>query len=156
GAWGRLDVLVNSAGISAAGTVADTTLDEWRRVLAVKLDGGFLGTRAALRAMRATRRGRIVNVASVSRLRASPGACVYCASKSAVLHFTRSAALECANQGDHVRVNCVAPGAVKTPMWSKMPFWADVAAGEAWNAPPDAVPLKRFAEPDEVARAILF
>jgi NAD(P)-dependent dehydrogenase (short-subunit alcohol dehydrogenase family) len=154
--WGRLDVLVNCAGISVAAPVADTTLDEWRRVLAVNLDGVFLGTRAALRAMRATRRGSIVNVASVSGLKASPGASAYCASKAAVLHFTRTAALECANQGDNVRVNCVAPGAVKTPMWSKMPFWADVAAGPAWNAPPDAAPLKRFAEPEEVARAILF
>lgn len=154
--WGRLDILVNSAGISFAKPVTEMTLEEWRLVLAVNLDAVFLGTRAAIGAMRRTGRGSIINISSASGIKASAGASAYCASKAAVIHFSSTVALECANNGENIRVNTVVPAGVKTPMWSKMPFWSEIEASEVWNAPADAAPLKRFAEPEEIARAILY
>lgn len=154
--WGGLHVLVNSAGIAQVRPVPDTSLAEWRGVLAVNLDGVFLGTRFGIQAMRRAEGGSIVNVASASGLKAAAGAGAYCASKAAVLMLTRVAALECIQTGDRIRVNAVAPGGVKTAMWGKVPIGAEIMASEAWNAPVDAPPGKRFATPDEVARAILF
>jgi 3(or 17)beta-hydroxysteroid dehydrogenase len=154
--WGPLDVLVQSAGISFAKPITEMTVEEWRHVMAVNLDGIFLGTRAGIVAMQAHRRGSIINVASASGIKAAPGASAYCASKAAVIHFSKTAALECAQRGDRIRINTVSPGGVKTAMWNKMPSWPEVAASEAWNAPSDAVPLKRFADPNEIAQTILF
>jgi 3(or 17)beta-hydroxysteroid dehydrogenase len=155
-AWGLLDVLVNCAGIAFVRPVADMTLVEWRRVLAVNLDGVFLGTQAGIRAMRTRKRGSIVNVASASGLKAAPGGSAYCASKAAVIHFSRTAALECRDNDKSIRINCVAPGGVKTPMWDKVSGMSEITKSEAWNAPPDTAPGKRFAEADEIARCILF
>ncbi|HXG67283.1 MAG TPA: glucose 1-dehydrogenase [Blastocatellia bacterium] len=154
--WGRLDILVNSAGISFAKPITEMALEEWRRVMAVNLDAIFLGTRAAIRAMQRAGRGSIINISSASGIKASAGASAYCASKAAVIHFSSTAALECVNSGLNIRVNTVVPAGVKTPMWSKMPFWPEIEASEVWNAPPDAAPLKRFAEPEEIAGAILY
>jgi 3(or 17)beta-hydroxysteroid dehydrogenase len=154
--FARLDILVNSAGISFAAPIVEMSLDEWRRVMAVNLDGVFLGTRAAIRAMQREKRGSISNVASASGLKVSPTASAYCASKAAVIHFSKTAALECAHAGENIRINAVVPAGVKTPMWSKMAFWSEMEASELWNAPADAVPLKRFAEPEEIAQVILF
>ncbi len=154
--WGPLDILVNSAGIAAACPVAEMSLAEWRRVLAINLDGIFLGTRAGIRSMRTHNKGSIVNVASASGIKASPGASAYCASKAAVLMFSRAAALECLHNQDNIRINCVAPGAVKTPMWMKMPNWAETEKSEMWQASREVVPSKRFATPEEIARAILY
>jgi NAD(P)-dependent dehydrogenase (short-subunit alcohol dehydrogenase family) len=154
--WGGLHVLVNSAGIAVVAPVAEMTPEQWRRVLAVNLDGIFLGTRAAIPAMRRSGRGSIVNIASASGLKAAPGAGAYCASKAGVLMFTKVAALECGQHGDHIRVNAIAPGGVKTPIWGKVPGMEAMMASEAWNAPPDVVPGKRFALPEEIAQAVLF
>src|SRR5262249_20907833 len=101
----RLDVLVNNAGISFAKPVADITLAEWRRVLAVNLDGVFLGTKFAINAMKPRKAGSIVNVASVSGINAFPGASAYGASKAAIRLFSRVAAIECANAQTGIRVN---------------------------------------------------
>jgi NAD(P)-dependent dehydrogenase (short-subunit alcohol dehydrogenase family) len=154
--WGRLNVLVNCAGIALVGPVADTSLADWRRVLAVNLDGVFLGTRAGVRAMRRSGGGSIVNVSSVSGIKATPASSAYCASKAAVIMFTKSVALECIQDGGRIRVNAVAPAGVKTPMWGKTPGASAVVGSDVWNAPADAPIGKRFADPDEVARVILF
>jgi NAD(P)-dependent dehydrogenase (short-subunit alcohol dehydrogenase family) len=159
GASGRVDVVVNAAGVSYSMPVAEMPLEQWRRVLAVNLDGVFLGTRAALRAMRPRGTGSVVNVASAAGVKAIPGAAAYCASKAAVVMLSRAAALECAGGG--VRVNCVLPGGVKTPLWRQMAFWSELVTkhgGEeaAFAAMAQAVPLRRYAEPDEIARAILY
>ncbi len=154
--WGRLDILVNSAGIADEAPLTRLTTAQWRRVLSVNLEGTFLGIASAMRAMKATGRGSIVNVSSLSGVKASAGAAAYCASKAGVIQLTRVAALECANDGHNIRVNCVTPGGVKTPMWEKTPLWPGISTCEEWTAPADAPPLKRFAEPIEVARAILF
>ena len=158
-AAGRLDVLVNAAGVSYAQPIADMPLAEWRRVLAVNLDGVFLGTQAALRAMRPRKQGSVVNIASAAGIKAIPGAAAYCTSKAGVVMLSRAAALEAAADG--VRVNCVLPGGVKTPLWRQMAFWPEFVAQHgnedaAFAALGQNVPLKRYAEPDEVARAILY
>ena len=154
--WGRVDVLVNCAGIASAKPVAELTLDEWRRVHAVNLDGVFLGTRGAIRAMRRTGGGSIINVASASGLKASPGASAYCSSKAAVIHFSKTAALECGQAGDNIRINVVAPAGVRTPMWQAMPFWEDLARegdGAAWQK---LDPKGQFHTPEEIAATILY
>lgn len=156
--WDRLDVLVANAGISDASPIADTSLDAWHRVMAVNLDGIFLGIRHAAGAMTAEAGGSIVVVGSASGIRPTPGAAAYATSKSAVAMLVRVAALELAGQG--VRVNAVSPSAVRTPMWERMPFFRQLVDehGEegAWAAIAQGTPLGRVAEPDEVARAITF
>lgn len=154
--WGPLHVLVNSAGIALVCGVADMTLDQWRRVLSINLDGVFLGTRAGIRAMRGSGGGSIVNVSSASGLKAAAASSAYCASKAAVIHFSKSAALECANDGSGIRINVVAPGGVKTPLWSKTEGAAAIVESEIWQASAAAPLGKRFAEPVEIASCIAF
>jgi 3(or 17)beta-hydroxysteroid dehydrogenase len=152
--WSRLDVLVNCAGMSAASPLAETSLAEWRRLHAVNLDGVFLGTRAGLRAM-GGRGGSIVNVASLSGLEVFPGAAAYSSSKAAVIHFSRCVAAECAAAQNGVRVNALAPGGVRTPMWAGVPVWAELAATDeaaAWRA---VDPDSSFYAAGEVAMEVL-
>lgn len=158
--WGGLDTVVLSAGIIQSSPIAETNLADWQRVMAVNLDGVFLGVKHCLPLLRASGGGSIVIVSSASGVKATPGASAYCASKAALRLFARCAALECAQAAEGVRVNCVLPGGVETPLWKEAPFWANLVAehGEAgaWQALAASTPLKRFAHPDEVARAILY
>jgi NAD(P)-dependent dehydrogenase (short-subunit alcohol dehydrogenase family) len=110
-------VLVNNAGLSFTKSVAEMTLEEWRRVLSVNLDGVFLGTKYAIRAMKIGNGGSIINVASVSGVNAYPAVGAYGASKAAVRLFSRIAAIECADAKTGIRVNVVTPSGVKTPIW---------------------------------------
>jgi 3(or 17)beta-hydroxysteroid dehydrogenase len=158
---GRLDVLVASAGISRATPLHETTLDEWHAVLRVNLDGVFLGLKHALPAMRRRSSGSIVIVSSASGIKATPGAAAYAASKAAARHLARTAAAECLAAKDGIRVNCVAPGAVRTPMWESMPFFRAQAAKlggveAAWQAMAAQSPLGRIATVEEIADAILY
>jgi NAD(P)-dependent dehydrogenase (short-subunit alcohol dehydrogenase family) len=157
----RLDVVVNSAGVSFARPVADMSLAEWRRVLAVNLDGVFLGTRYGIRAMRAGGGGSIVNVASVSGIKPFAGASAYGAGKAAVRLLSRIAAIECADASSGVRVNVVSPGGVKTPMWESMDFFRDLMAEHggtegAFAAVAGPVGSHQFFAAEEVARTILY
>jgi len=157
--WGGLDILVANAGISFAKPVAEMTLEEWRRVHAVNLDGAFLGTRHAIMAMRAAGRGgSIVIVSSASGLKASAGASAYVSSKAALRMFAKTAALECATDG--IRVNSVHPAGVKTPMWESMDFFQELKAahGEAgaWDELARSTPMGRFASAEEVAAGVLY
>jgi NAD(P)-dependent dehydrogenase (short-subunit alcohol dehydrogenase family) len=158
---GRLDILVNNAGVASVKSVSDSTLGEWRRVLAVNLDGVFLGTKHAIAAMRRGHGGSIINVASVSGITPSPGAGAYCASKAAVRLFSKVAAIECADARTGIRVNVVTPGGVKTPMWAAQSFFQDLVAQhggveEAFAAMAGAVPSHEFSSPQEIARTILY
>lgn len=159
-AHGRLDILVNSAGISAAAATSEMEFASWRQVFAVNLDGVFLGTKHALGVMRG-HGGSIVNVSSASGLKAAPGAAAYSASKAAVCMFGKAVAKECVDTGIPVRVNTVCPAGVRTPMWTSMPFFKDLvdklgSEDAAYRSLAGPAPGSRFSEPEEIARAILF
>jgi NAD(P)-dependent dehydrogenase (short-subunit alcohol dehydrogenase family) len=161
-AQGRLDILVNSAGITFVKPVEETTLQEWRRVLSVNLDGVFLGLRSAIRAMRASGTGgSIVNVSSASGVKPAPGATAYSTAKAGVIMLSQTAALECAARGDGIRVNAICPGGVDTPLWDTTQFFQDLIRQHggreaAVRAVGQSVPLKRLAHPSEIAAAILY
>lgn len=159
--WGQLDILVASAGISFAKPVTETRLEDWRRVMAVNLDGVFLGAKHAAKAMRAGRGGSIVIVSSASGVKAAAGAAAYCASKAAVQMLARTLALELSKEPPYVRVNTVLPGAVETPLWRQMDFFQELirkhGSEEAvWQEWRKTSPLGRVALPSDVAELILF
>ena len=163
--WGLADLTglthaVVNAGIGVGGPILDATLEDWRRVMSVNLDGAFLTLQASMRAMR-DRGGSIVLTASAAGLKAEPGIAAYGASKAAVIHLARIAAKEGAPM--QIRVNAVAPGGVETPIWHGMPFFHQLVASTgseegAFKAMASAAstPAGRFARPDEVAGQIAF
>jgi NAD(P)-dependent dehydrogenase (short-subunit alcohol dehydrogenase family) len=156
--FGAIDILINNAGVTATGAIEAMTLDAWRGVMAVNVDGAFLGIKHAMPLMR-ERGGAIVNVSSASSIAAAPGAAAYCASKSALAMLTKVAALEGAKHG--IRVNSVHPGAVRTPLWRSNAWWDESvrdAGGEdaAFALLARGTPLGRVATPDDVARAVLY
>ena len=159
---GRVDAVAACAGISAAWPLDATRLEDWRRVMAVNLDGAFLAVKYGARAMREGG-GSIVVVGSASGVKAVANATAYCASKAAVRMLVKSAALELKAAG--IRVNCVSPAGVVTPMWRKMPFWdalVEEHGGEegAWNAlggtDASKPSIQRMAFPEEIAEAVVF
>ena len=157
----RLDVLVNNAGISFAKPIDEMTLDEWRRVISVNLDGVFLGTKHAISAMKKSGGGSIINVTSVSGIKPSPTASAYCASKAAIRMFSKTAAIECADAKTGIRVNLVTPGGVKTPMWEKMDFFQGMIAQtggteKAFAAMEGEAASQKFFTAEEVASTILY
>jgi NAD(P)-dependent dehydrogenase (short-subunit alcohol dehydrogenase family) len=148
--FGRVDVLVNNAGISLIRAAEETTGDEYRRVMEVNLVAPFLLARAFGRMMLEARRGSIINVASIAGLVAVADRAAYNASKHGLVGLTRTLAAEWGGRG--VRVNAVCPGWVKTEMDE-----ADQAGGSYTDADiTQRVPMGRFARPDDVARAIAF
>jgi NAD(P)-dependent dehydrogenase (short-subunit alcohol dehydrogenase family) len=154
-------VLVNNAGVAFGKPVADTSLDEWRRVLAVNLDGVFLGMKHGIRAMRAGGGGGIVNVASVSGIKPFAGAAAYGAGKAAVRLLSKVAAIECADARNGVRVNVVTPGGVTTPMGETMDFFRDLVAQygavlQAFAVVAGPAPSQQFFAAEEVARTVLY
>jgi meso-butanediol dehydrogenase / (S,S)-butanediol dehydrogenase / diacetyl reductase len=153
---GRLDVVVNNAGIGGVGSIADVDLDTWRRTLDVNLDGPFLVMRAALPLLRAAH-GSVVNVSSVAGLRASPESAAYCVAKAGLIMLTQQAALDF---GPEVRVNAVCPGWVRTPMADGEMDELGAALGVdregAYAAAVAHVPLRRPAAPEEVAATVAF
>jgi NAD(P)-dependent dehydrogenase (short-subunit alcohol dehydrogenase family) len=120
-----LSVLVHAAGIVAASPIRQTSLAEWRRVIATNLDGAFLATRHGIEAMH-RHGGAIVLVGSASGIRPAPGAAAYSTSKAGLAMLARTTARECRDAGIPVRINVVSPGGVKTPLWRTMPFFQDL------------------------------
>lgn len=148
--FGRVDLLVNNAGISFIRPAEDTGAEEWRRVLEVNLTGPFLMCRAFSKMMLAQGSGAIVNVASVAGLSGIGDRSAYNASKHGLIGLTRTLASEWGGRG--VRTNAVCPGWVKTEMDE-----ADQAGGYYSDADiENRVPMGRFARPDEIAEAIAF
>jgi NAD(P)-dependent dehydrogenase (short-subunit alcohol dehydrogenase family) len=154
---GRLDVLVNAAGLvalDAPGEIEDLT---WRRLFAVNVDAPMAICRAALPLLIAAR-GNVVNVASVAAFNASPRTAGYAASKSALVSYTRS--LAHAHGADGVRANCVAPGWVRTPMSEMEMRLSAKASGatpeEEFAAVASRIALRRIASPEEIAKCCLF
>ncbi|MBM7277353.1 SDR family oxidoreductase [Gordonia rubripertincta] len=143
-----IDILVNNAGVLFAGSATETTDEMWRQQFAVNVDGTFFCTRAALRAMlNAGNGGKIVNVASISGLRANPGFAAYCASKAAMVNFTRQAGIDYAADG--INVNGVAPGFVETDMTS-------LYSPEIRAALEGQTPNGRWATSEQIADSVLF
>lgn len=142
GEFGRLNVLVNNAGIVNGSTIENFDLDRWQQILDVNLTGTFLGIQAAVEPMKAAGGGSIMNISSVEGLRGSPWAHGYVATKWGVRGLAKSAALELAPH--KIRVNSIHPGMIRTPMTE--------------NVPEDMVktPLGRVAEPEEVATFVVF
>ena len=115
--FGGLHILLNAAGVASHGeTIAETTIEEWRRIQAVNLDGTFLGVKTAMAAMAEGEGGSIVNISSVLGLIGLPKTAAYAASKGGVRLLTKAAAVECARFGMPVRVNSIHPGFIDTPM----------------------------------------
>jgi len=161
--FGRLDVLVNNAGVLGATdrvNPENTRLADWRRVFAVNVEGTFLGCRSAIPAMRRAGSGSIINISSVAGLSATPYATAYGASKAAVRQLTKSVAQYCAQQGLSIRCNSVHPGNVRTPLLEK--YVADVsrargvAAEDVLASMRAAIPMGDFSHPEDVAAAVSF
>jgi NAD(P)-dependent dehydrogenase (short-subunit alcohol dehydrogenase family) len=153
---GRLDVLVNNAGITGfeEGLVPHdpehAELEDWRTVHTTNLDGTFLGCKHAIRAMRRTGAGSIINISSRSGMVGIPAAAAYASSKAAVRNHTKTVALYCAEQGLSIRCNSIHPAAILTPMWE--PMLGDGPDREARMAAFVVdTPLRRFGKPEEVA-----
>jgi len=145
--WDALDVVVNNAGITRDGLIMRMKDDQWDSVIAINLRGTFLFTRAAAKVMMKRRRGRIINIASVSGLMGNPGQANYSASKAGVIGLTRTVARELA--GRNVTVNAVAPGFIATEMTAKL-------GDEILTEVRKQIPLGRLGEPQDVADAVLF
>jgi len=149
-AHGRVDVLVNNAGIFKLGGVANTSLDDYLKVIQVNQVGVFLGMRAVAKPMMEQGSGAIVNISSIAGMQNSAGAVAYGASKWAVRGMTKSAAAELGRYG--IRVNSIHPGIIETPMLHEIPA-IEANGGERWVR---RIPLGRFAEAREVANLALF
>ncbi|NNF91238.1 MAG: SDR family oxidoreductase [Boseongicola sp.] len=145
--FGRIDAVVNNAGVADFGPIETTTFERWRTVMETNLDGPFLVTQAAIPALKQSR-GAIVNIASISGLRASTLRVAYGTSKAGVVALTRQQAVELGEFG--IRANCVAPGPVETKLAMA------VHSAEIIAAYHDAIPLNRYGSEREIAEAIVF
>ncbi len=145
--FGRLDALINNAGVADFGPIEETGFARWRRVMETNLDGVFLMTQAAAPLLR-TSKGAIVNIASISGLRASTLRVAYGTSKAAVIQLTLQQAVELGEYG--IRANCVAPGPVRTKLAMAVHSEAIIAAYH------DAIPLNRYGNEAEIAEVIAF
>lgn len=146
--FGRLDALINNAGVAVFAPLLDTSDADWNRVLAVNLTGPFLCTKAAASLMREGGGGAVVNITSISAVRASTLRSAYGTSKAGLAHLTKQLAVELASIG--IRVNAVAPGPVDTAM-AKAVHTPEIRADYH-----DAIPLNRYGLEEELAEAILF
>ena len=147
---GRFDFLVNNAMHVGWSAIGDTSLPAFQQDFRINVDAAFAATQAALAIMAAQGRGAIVNIASINGLLAIDNMAAYSASKAALIHFSKCAAMEGAPQG--VRVNAVAPGVIATPSTAEalggVPGYTEAVAG--------GVPMNRLGEPEEVAAAVAF
>jgi NAD(P)-dependent dehydrogenase (short-subunit alcohol dehydrogenase family) len=159
--YGRLEIAVANAGIGiSAYSIADMSMADWRRQTAVNIDGVFLTVKHGLPLMRRGKRGgSVIMISSVAGLRGSPTLAGYSATKGAVRLFAKSIAMECAAEGDGIRVNSVHPGIIVTPIWTKLP----IGGGAGRNAPIDphelaktGVPLGRAGTAQDIANGVLF
>lgn len=149
--FGRIDALVNNAGVAVFKPALETSFDDWSRVMAVNLNGPFLCTQACAPVMlnnAESNKGSVVNIASISGVRASTLRIAYGTSKAALMHLTKQQAVEYGNLG--IRVNAVAPGPVETAMA------AQVHSADIRTSYRDAIPLARYGTTQEIAEAVAF
>jgi 3(or 17)beta-hydroxysteroid dehydrogenase len=151
--FGKLDILVNNAGVIFYKKIEDTSLAEWRRLMSVNLEGVFLGTKCAIKAMKANGTGSIINIASVAGLIGNPDAAAYHASKGGVRSFTKAAAIECskAGYGYNIRINSIYPGVINTSMADDLKKdEVKLQTALSWHA------MGHFGEPEDVAYGVLY
>jgi len=156
---GGLDVLVNAAGIFMRGPEHNpetASLEDWRAIHAVNMEGVFLGCKHAIPAMRETSGGSIVNISSVAGLRASAHAAAYGASKGGVRQFSKSVAHHCARRDYRIRCNSIHPGSVETPMGQHAMRGVAATLEEGRERYRKGIPLKKIGEPDDIAYAVLY
>lgn len=155
--WGRLDVLVNAAGIEIEKTIEDTSLEEWNRSLAVNVTGMFLTSKHALPVLRRSEGASVINFGSYDGFIADPGLAAYCASKGAVHALTR--AMACDHGPEGIRVNAVCPGYIDTPMLQSF-FEGEGSGGGGQiidalqQAVRDVHPTRTYGTPDDVANLV--
>ena len=157
--FGALTTIINSAGISVPSAIEDLSFESFQNTIDINLNGVFLGCKHGLAAIKAQKGAAIVNVGSTLGARGGSLFTAYCASKGAVRMLSKSIALHCSEKNYDVRVNCILPGAIHTPMVEKY-----ISAGEAQGASreeildgfADAHPMKRLGRADEAASAITF
>lgn len=154
-AFGGLHVLVNNAGFAFAAGIEETTIEQWRGIMSVNVDGVFLGTKLAIPEMRKSGGGSIINMSSVLGITGDAVMAAYCATKGAVRLFTKAVALECAEGGWGIRVNSVHPAFIRTPMVDRY--------AETFETPDAGYaelgrrqPMGRVGEAVEVANAVLY
>jgi meso-butanediol dehydrogenase / (S,S)-butanediol dehydrogenase / diacetyl reductase len=150
--FGRLDVLVNAAGIIVRAKGEDTSDEAWNRIMGVNVSGTFFMCRAAIRAMKPRGGGAIVNFGSIWGDLGAAGVAAYCASKGAVHNLTRALALDHAKDG--IRINAVCPGEVNTPMIQSER--SEAVTPELMQRLADSVPVGRLADPSEIGQMVLF
>lgn len=155
--FGRLDVLVNNAGVADGCPPEEETLEHWRWLMSVNLEGVFLGTKHAIRVMKAGTPpgGAIINLSSIAGMIGIPDLGAYCTSKGGVRLYTKSVALYCAKAGLNIRVNSIHPGYIWTPMVENyLAHHGDV--GEGRQAADALHPLGHIGEPDDVAYGVVY
>jgi NAD(P)-dependent dehydrogenase (short-subunit alcohol dehydrogenase family) len=155
-AYGRLDILVNNAGIAIAESVDKMSLKDWRAVMAVNIDGVFLGTKHAVAAMRRAGGGSIINISSILGLTGEEKLSAYCASKGAVRLFTKAVALECGRDGSGIRVNSIHPGYIHTAMMEAdcIRDYGDIPTGLAEFG--KLHPIGHVGKPEDIAAGVLY
>jgi 3(or 17)beta-hydroxysteroid dehydrogenase len=153
GQYGRLDILVNCAGVFLDASIEETTLEKWRWVMSINLDGVFLGTKYGAQAMRKTGGGSIVNMSSAGGIVGTPRASAYAASKGGVRLLSKASAIEFskAHLGYNIRVNSVHPGVIVSPMTDPM-----VADPEGKKAILGWIPMEQLGLAEDVAYAVLY
>lgn len=157
--YGRLNVLVNNAGVGIGGSILDMPLADWQRQQAVNLDGVFLGVKHCIPLMRESGGGSVINMSSVAGLKGAANLAAYNATKGGVRLFTKGVALECAQNRWPVRVNSVHPGIIDTPIWTKV---NPEMLGEGLNAidvgemAASGVPTGELGYPLDIANGVLF
>ncbi len=152
--FGKLHVLVNNAGVELIKEIADTSLEEWRWLMSINLDGVFLGTKHGIKAMKGSGGGSIINISSVAGIVGTlDDTAAYCASKGGVRLLTKAAALECSKAGHdyNIRVNSIHPGVIKTPLVE------DLLKDEAIRKRLEEIhPIGFMGEPIDIAYAVLY
>src|SRR5215467_9987238 len=151
--YGRLDIMFNNAGLpGVVGPIEKLSADDWDRTIAVLLRAVFLGIKYAVEPMRKAGGGSIISTSSIASFLPSPYGAAYAAAKGAVISLTRAAALQLGP--DRIRVNCIGPGAINTPIWGSLPAFSDPAA--VAQLLDHVQPIPRVGRPEDFASMVLF
>jgi NAD(P)-dependent dehydrogenase (short-subunit alcohol dehydrogenase family) len=152
--YGRLDILYNNAGLARGGTITEFSEDDWDLVIDVDLKSVYLGCKYAIPEMRKAGGGSIISTASIAGLRGAPRLGAYSAAKAGVVNLTRTLAAEVGGFG--IRVNCICPGIIVTPIWRQVGVMMEDEQQARWQMMGQRVLLKRVGMPDDVAKGALF